>query len=85
MKDVGGEYNSRELWYRATEDGQPDFSHPMTDPERVQAYWESASSHPELLADLYVNFHRFNTVEFTIFKDRLSAAILRRHRQADLV
>jgi hypothetical protein len=29
-----------------------------------------------MLAELYVNFHQFSQIEFMIFKDRLSAAIL---------
>ena len=29
-----------------------------------------------MLADLYVNFHQLDQVEFMIFKDRLRAAIL---------
>ncbi|MGO9157634.1 hypothetical protein [Mycobacterium sp.] len=38
--------------------------------------WETADDSPDVLADLYVNFHQFDQVEFMIFKDRLSAAIL---------
>ncbi|OCB26018.1 hypothetical protein A5689_11825 [Mycobacterium intracellulare subsp. yongonense] len=42
----------------------------------VQMYWDAVDDSPEMLADLYVNFHQFDQVEFLIFKDRLSAAIL---------
>ncbi|OBJ53409.1 hypothetical protein [Mycobacterium sp. 1423905.2] len=83
MNDVGegNEWTDiRKLWkegagYHGDEDG-PDFSRPMTHPEMVQVYWETADYNPDMLADLYVNFYEFDQVEFMIFKDRLSAAIL---------
>lgn len=83
MNDLGGGNERADIrklwkqgvWYHGDEDG-PDFSRPMTHPEMVQLYWETADYSPEMLADLYVNFYQFDQVEFMIFKDRLSAAIL---------
>lgn len=76
MKEAGQERNPLDRWYHATDDGMPDFSRPITDPEMVQLYRDLADQHPHTLADLYVNFHQFDQVEFLVFKDRLSAAIL---------
>ena len=44
----------------------------MTQVEMVQFYWEPADDNPDMLADLYLNFHQFDQVEFIVFKDRLS-------------
>jgi hypothetical protein len=49
---------------------------PMNEAERIQAYWEAADANPEMLASFYLNFHLFASVEFHVFSDRLSAAIL---------
>lgn len=76
MNRIGGEQNWADRWYHSTDDGNPDFSRPMTHPEMVQMYWDTVDDNPEMLAELYVNFHQFDQVEFLIFKDRLSAAIL---------
>src|SRR5829696_3634939 len=76
MNDVGGGRRRSAIWYHADENGMPDFARPMTHPEMVQLYWETADYSPEMLAELYVNFHQFDQVEFMVFKDRLSAAIL---------
>lgn len=65
-----------DVWYHSDENGMPDLSRPMTHVEMVQFYWEVADDTPNILAELYVNFHQFDRVEFLIFKDRLSAAIL---------
>jgi hypothetical protein len=54
----------------------PDFSRPLSQREHVEAYWANADDDPDSLADLYLDFHNFDRIEFILFKGRLSAAIL---------
>lgn len=70
------QYHKRtQLWFHAdSENNMP--SERMTLPEMVQSYWEAADHCPEVLAALYVNFHQFDQLEFLIFYNRLSSAIL---------
>lgn len=49
---------------------------PMTKDEAVQAYHALADEGPDTLADLYIDFYEFSQIEFLIFRDRLSSAIL---------
>jgi hypothetical protein len=42
----------------------------------VEMYWATIDEDPTTLADLYLDFHIFSRIEFGIFRDRLSAAIL---------
>jgi hypothetical protein len=62
--------------YYTGEDGNLDHLRPMTRDEAIEAYRQIADEEPESLADLYVDFHIFSQVEFLIFRDRLSSAIL---------
>src|SRR6478752_9138447 len=62
--------------YHADEDGQPDFSRPMTPVEILETHWEGADYYPHTLAEFYLNFHELRQVEFIVFEQRLSAAIL---------
>jgi hypothetical protein len=48
----------------------------MTRDEAIEAYRQIGNEEPEPLADLYLDFHLFSQVEFLIFRDRLSSAIL---------
>src|SRR5437879_6535594 len=48
----------------------------MSKKECIEFYWQTADEEPSLLADLYLDFYDFSRVEFLIFKDRLSSAIL---------
>ncbi|PYC74900.1 hypothetical protein C7C45_03130 [Micromonospora arborensis] len=64
------------MYFRADDKGNPDFTRPLSQLEHVEAYWDSADDDPTSLADLYLNFHDFDRIEFLLFKDRLSAAIL---------
>lgn len=58
------------------EDGDSGRLHPMSKDESIEAYWRISKEDPAHLADLYVEFHDFGRVEFIIFRDRLSSAIL---------
>lgn len=49
---------------------------PMDREEMVRSYHQYADEEPTSLADLYLDFHDFDQVEFLVFKDRLSSAIL---------
>jgi len=49
---------------------------PMTKEEMIAAYGAMADDDPTVLADLYIDFHDFDQIEFLIFKDRLSSAVL---------
>ena len=49
---------------------------PMTKEEMIAAYEAMADDDPTVLADLYIDFHDFSQIEFLIFKDRLSSAVL---------
>jgi hypothetical protein len=64
------------MYYHGDDTGNLDPSRPFTDSEHVEAYWAIVDDDPTALADLYLGFHDFNRVEFLLFKDRLSAAIL---------
>jgi hypothetical protein len=64
------------MTYYTAEDGDPGRLRPMTKDEAVEAYRLIADEEPDRLADLYVDFHDFIQIEFLIFKDRLSSAIL---------
>jgi hypothetical protein len=60
-----------------TSDGQdPNKLRPMTKEESIQMYHELVDEAPDMLADLYIDFYDFDVIEFLIFKDRLSAAVL---------
>jgi len=48
----------------------------MTQEELVATYWAGVDDAPDLLADLYLDFHDFDGIEFVMFKNRLSSAIL---------
>lgn len=48
----------------------------MTKEENIAAYGAMADDDPTVLADLYIDFHDFSQIEFLIFKDRLSSAVL---------
>ena len=48
----------------------------MTTEEAIETYRLTIDDEPGRLADLYLNFHDFSQIEFLIFKDRLSSAIL---------
>jgi hypothetical protein len=48
----------------------------MTRDEAIEFYREIVKDDPEPLADLYVDFYVFSQIEFLIFRDRLSSAIL---------
>ncbi len=63
-------------YYHAAEDGHPDFLHPMTKSEVVELYWATQEDEPSSAASLYLNFHQFDTIEYLIFSNRLSSAIL---------
>lgn len=64
------------MYFHADDEGNPDLSRPMTQQEHVESYWANADNDPYSLADLYLNFHDFDRIEFVLFKGRLSAAIL---------
>src|SRR6266508_534552 len=64
------------MYFHADDKGDPDLSRPLTQLEHVEAYWANVDNDPHSLADLYLNFHDFDRIEFILFKDRLSAAIL---------
>jgi hypothetical protein len=64
------------MYFHADDEGNPDLSRPMTQEEHVGSYWTNADNDPYSLADLYLNFHDFDRIEFLLFKGRLSAAIL---------
>jgi hypothetical protein len=49
---------------------------PMTKEESLEAYRGLIREEPQALADLYIDFHDFVQIEFLIFKDRLSSAVL---------
>jgi hypothetical protein len=64
------------MYFHLDDRGNPGVLHPLTQLEHVEAYWSSVDDNPNSLADLYLNFHDFDRIEFVLFKDRLSAAIL---------
>jgi hypothetical protein len=64
------------MYFHADDKGDPDFLRPLTQLEHVEAYWANADNDPSSLADLYLDSHDFGRIEFLLFKDRLSAAIL---------
>ena len=49
---------------------------PMTRDEAVETYWLTVDDEPDRIADLYIDFHDFSQVEFLVFKNRLSSAVL---------
>lgn len=63
-------------YYHAAEDGNPDFLHPMTKSEVVELYWATQEDEPSWASSLYLDFHQFDTIEYLIFSNRLSSAIL---------
>jgi hypothetical protein len=63
------------IYYTARNEDLDDFR-PMTRDEAVETYWLTVDDEPDRLADLYIDFHDFSRVEFLIFKNRLSSAIL---------
>lgn len=67
-------WNANQVYFHADDNGNPD--RPLTELEHVEAYWANVDDDPYSLADLYLNFHDFARIEFVLFKDRLSAAIL---------
>jgi hypothetical protein len=62
--------------YYTAEDEDPNSIRPMTEEESLQAYRQIIEEQPDALADLYIDFYDFVQVEFLIFKNRLSAAVL---------
>ncbi len=54
----------------------PDRLRPMTKDEAIQTYRQVADEDIDMLADLYLDFNDFDQIEFLIFRDRLSAAVL---------
>jgi hypothetical protein len=64
----------RYAYFHADKDGNP--GRPMNKKESIEFYWQTADEDPSLLADLYLDFYTFSRVEFLIFRDRLSSAIL---------
>lgn len=48
----------------------------MTKDEAIQTYRQVADEDIDMLADLYLDFNDFDQIEFLIFRDRLSAAVL---------
>ena len=65
-------------YYPPDENGLPDFQNPipMTRGELIEIYQDTADDEPASLADLYIDFHDFRQIEFLIFRDRLSSAVL---------
>jgi|SRR5215471_226394 len=49
---------------------------PMTREETIEAYRQIIEEEPQALADLYIDFYDFRQIEFLIFKNRLSSAVL---------
>jgi hypothetical protein len=49
---------------------------PMTREETIEAYRQIIEEEPQALADLYIDFYDFRRIEFLIFKNRLSSAVL---------
>src|SRR5260370_26693610 len=76
MNEDGSNKDDRYAYFHADKDGNPDISRPMNKKESIEFYWQTADEDPSLLADLYLDFYTFSRVEFLIFKDRLSSAIL---------
>jgi len=64
------------MYFHADDKGDPNLSRPLTQLEHVEAYWANVDNDPHSLADLYLNFHDFDRIEFILFRNRLSAAIL---------
>lgn len=62
--------------YYKADDGNPNSLRPMTKDEAIETYLLTADEDPTVLADLYIDFHDFGQVEFLIFRDRLSSAVL---------
>ncbi|MFD6677754.1 hypothetical protein ACFWDA_25770 [Rhodococcus zopfii] len=48
----------------------------MTMGEVVEIYWATQDEEPSSASDIYLDFHKFDTIEFIIFADRLSSAVL---------
>jgi hypothetical protein len=48
----------------------------MTKDEQITEYEHFKGEDPTILADLYLDFYYFDQIEFLIFRDRLSSAIL---------
>ena len=76
MNEDGSNEDDRYAYFHADKDGNPDFSRPMNKKESIEHYRQTADEDPSLLADLYLDFCTLSRVEFVIFKDRLSSAIL---------
>jgi hypothetical protein len=75
MNDDGSDKYGRFLYHHGDEHGNPS-SRPMNKSEIVQMYHDTRDDDPTVLADLYLDFHQFDRIEFLIFKDRLAASIL---------
>lgn len=76
MNENGSNNNDRYAYFHADKDGNPDFSHPMNKKESIEFYRQVSDEDPSLLADLYLDFYTFSQIEFLIFRNRLSSAIL---------
>jgi hypothetical protein len=74
MNEDGSNKDARYAYFHADKDGN--LGHPMNKKESIEYYWQTADEDPSLLADLYLDFYTFSRVEFLIFRDRLSSAIL---------
>jgi hypothetical protein len=66
--------NDRYTYFPADEDGNS--GRPMNKQESIDFYWQISSEDPSVLADLYLDFYNFSRIEFLIFRNRLSSAIL---------
>jgi len=62
--------------YYTADNEDPDRLRPMTKDEAIQTYRQVADEDIDMLADLYLDFNDFDQIEFLIFRDRLSAAVL---------
>ena len=63
-------------YYLSEDDGSgPEPGRPMTRDEMLSEYPEISKDDPTFLADLYIDFHDFDRIEFLVFKDRLSSAV----------
>ena len=64
------------ILYYTSDDGDVNDLRPMTEDEQLATYQQLKDEDPTILADLYLDFHDFGQIEFLIFRDRLSSAVL---------
>src|SRR5689334_8727827 len=77
MNDDGFNNDDRYAYFHADQDGNP--GRPMNKQESIEVYRQVSYVDPSVLADLYLDSYTFSRVEFLIFRDRLSSAILGSH------